>query len=72
MGKRPFIRGPRRRPTLSVSVDISRKAQRIADAAAFDAMCARASKTPPPLPKVGDTRTAGAVALAKEVRKGRY
>jgi hypothetical protein len=39
---------------------------------AFDAMCAARPLAPPPLPKHNDTRTAGACALAKEIRLGDY
>lgn len=46
--------------------------ERAAAVAAYDAMRAARPLTPPPLPRHNDTRTAGACALAKEIRLGDY
>jgi hypothetical protein len=52
----------------------TRTNDRAAAAAAYDAMVAGRARwlTPPPMPKSGDTRTAAAVALAREIRRGVY
>jgi hypothetical protein len=47
-------------------------AERAAAVAAYEAMRRARPLVPPPLPKHNDTRTAGARALAKEIRTGAY
>ena len=42
------------------------------DALAFDRICAARPLKPPPLPQHNDTRTAGAIELANEIRAGHF
>jgi hypothetical protein len=42
------------------------------DAAAFDQICQSRPLKPPPLPMRNDTRTAGAIELANEIRAGHF
>ena len=54
-----------------MSDSLKRRAE-LRDAAELDRICAARPLVPPPLPKHNDTRTAGALALAKEIRLGDY
>lgn len=49
-----------------------RRREELDDAAAFDRMCAARPLTPPPLPRENNTRSAGALELAREIRRGEY
>lgn len=49
-----------------------RRADAVRDAHALDAICAARPLRAPALPRDNDTRTAGALALAKEIRRGKY
>jgi hypothetical protein len=56
---------PEPRPTL-------KRREEINAAAEFDRICAARPLKPPPLPQHNETRSAGARALAKEIRLGDY
>jgi hypothetical protein len=62
---RPPEPGPEPKPSVKSS-------EPAAAVAAFDQICAARPLKPPPLPKHNDTRSTGAIALAKEIRLGDY